>query len=105
MNGPAVWIVSAMTLMGVGVLIIGTIGEEKAPARVGKTTDQRVREGPYIASTTPLSASEELSIVVVPSRLHEVFDTQCLIYRNRELQQVVFICPDVRQDDLEKPER
>lgn len=73
-------------------------------AAAGKTTDQRAREGAYVASEKALSASEDLRLVVIPSPLGAPLDVKCFLYRNREWQQVVFTCPDVRQEDISLPE-
>jgi len=104
-NGRSAAIIGAIALIGVGALLIGIVGgKESAPARAGKTTDHRVKEGPYVASEKALSDAEDLRIVVVPSALGAALDVKCLIYRNREMNQVVFTCPDVRQDDISLPE-
>ena len=105
MNGRSAAIIGAIALIGVGALLIGIVGgKESAPARAGKTTDHRVKEGPYVASEKALSDTEDLRIVVVPSEFGRPLDVKCFLYRNREWQQTVFTCPDVRQDDISLPE-
>jgi hypothetical protein len=93
----------AALVLGGGAVVVNLLTPERQVQK-GRTTDQRVREGPYIASTKALSAAEELSIVVVPSPLGEPLDVKCFLYRNREMNQVVFTCPDVRQEDISLPE-
>jgi hypothetical protein len=93
----------AALVIGGGAVVVNLLTPERKMPK-GRTTDQRVREGPYVASTKALSAAEELSIVVIPSPLGEPLDVKCLIYRSREMNQVVFTCPDVRQEDISMPE-
>ena len=94
---------------GVGVAAVVMLGllwsmRPAATPRAGTTTDQRVLQGPYIASTKALSDTEDLRIVVVPSEFGRPLDVKCFLYRNREWQQTVFTCPDVRQEDISLPE-
>jgi len=103
--------VNRQRLLGAGLVVaaiatvIGVAAMREPPrTTTGKTTDQRVREGPYVASEKALSATEDLRIVVVPSPLGEPLDVKCFLYRNREMNQVVFTCPDVRQEDISLPE-
>jgi len=97
-------VIGIVVLIGTGIVLISIGRMQKPPPRVGATTDQRVKEGPYVASEKALSATEDLRIVVVPSPLGEPLDVKCFIYRNREMNQVVFTCPDVRQEDISLPE-
>lgn len=53
-------------------------------ARVA-TTNQRVKEGSYIAQERALSVTEDLRTVVTPSPLGEPLGVKCPIYRNREM--------------------
>jgi len=91
--------------IGGGILLMNMLTKEPPRTTTGKTTDRREKEGPYVASEKALSATEDLRIVVVPSPLGEPLDVKCLIYRNREMNQVVFTCPDVRQEDISLPDR
>jgi hypothetical protein len=95
-----------LTVIGVVILAVSvaTMLEPKPMAPTGQTTDERVRAGPYVAQEKALSATEDLRIVVVPSPFGRPLDVRCLIYRNREFQQVTFTCPDARLDDLSLPE-
>jgi hypothetical protein len=97
-------LVPLFIFFGIAVAVFGLLPTGKERPRPPVTQDARVKAGPYVASTTTLSASEDLRIVVVPSALGEPLDTKCFLYRNREWQQSVFTCPDARQDDISLPE-
>lgn len=93
------------TLIMVGGWMTLMVREERkvAPAI---DAQQRFKEWAVVTRTKALSASEELSLVTVPSEFGKVFDVRCLVYKNREFNHVTFTCPDAKQDQLEEgPER
>lgn len=62
---------------------------------------QRFIEWARIAKEKEIATGETIKLVVIPSPLgHELSDTKCLIYTNRELKTSSMICPDANQDDL-----
>lgn len=67
--------------------------------------EQRFKAGAHIAQTKKLSATEELSIVIVPSSLHETLDVKCLVYKNTTFRQAIMQCPEARQQDLDVEEQ
>lgn len=89
----------ALALFWIGVLNI----KQPAAAADRKTTTQRAAEGAYVARTKALSATEDLSLVVIPSELGEPLDVKCFVYKNREFNHVTFICPDTRQEEISVP--
>ena len=64
-----------------------------ARSETTEATAKRLSDWAVIEKTKQLSPTEELSLVVIPSSLGEFFDTKCLVYKNRELNQVKFTCP------------
>jgi hypothetical protein len=88
------WVLGMLVLL----LVAYDQFKPKPPPRESKVdVKQRFQKGPYIAQSKPLSPSEELSLVIVPSPIDDYFDTKCLIYKNREFNQVVFTCPESTQ--------
>ena len=65
-------------------------------------TKSRFENGAFIRKEKRLSDSEVIKYVVLPGELGDVTDTRCLIYTNSEFKQAAFICPDVKQSDLEE---
>lgn len=72
----------------------------KPAPRAPTQSELRAKEGPFILSTKKLSETEEISIVIMPSPYGDIFDTRCVIYRNREFKQATFNCPDAMARDL-----
>lgn len=103
MNARALSIFFALVGIVGFALFLWSASRTAPPTVDRKTTAQRVQEGPRIVITRPLSAQEDLSMVVVPSEMGDLLDTKCFIYRNREFNQVVFTCPDARQDEISVP--
>jgi hypothetical protein len=89
-------------LIVVGILIASiaaacdmAVPKSKA-ARAPSAAELRAKAGPYIASTKQLSDTEEISTLVLPSRIGAMLDAQCFIYKNKEFKQAVVTCQDDR---------
>jgi len=110
------WNVICAGVVVAAVVMLGLLLSMRPAAtpRAGATTDQRVLQGPYIASTKALSDTEDLRIVVIPHPLGEFFDTTCVIYTHRTFNTATFVCPDadkmnlrdsIRDNELQRPLR
>jgi hypothetical protein len=71
------------------------IQEKRAAAQ------KRFEEWAYFDKTKKPSESEELSLLVVPSKDGAFGDVRCLVYRNREFRQVIMTCPNPVSDELD----
>lgn len=83
-------------------LLIGLWTDRPRPQHTAAQTEQRFRDWAYVARTKTLGPQEELSLVIVPSEFGKVFDVRCIVYKNREFNQVVFTCPEAKQDQIEE---
>lgn len=87
-------------ILGILMMLIAAYDQfkPKPPPREPKVdVKQRFENGPYVVHSKQLSPTEELSLVIVPSAIDNYFDTKCLIYKNREFNQIVFTCPESTQ--------
>jgi hypothetical protein len=69
-----------------------------------RTTTQRVQGGPYIAQSKDISTTENVRVLVIPHPLGDFFDTQCVIYTNRDVGTATMNCPNAHQGELSTPE-
>jgi hypothetical protein len=61
---------------------------------------ERVKRGPYVATSKEISDHETMRVVIVPHPLGPHFDTACVVYTNRDFKTSSMQCPDADKQSL-----
>ena len=98
-----VGLVAATLAIGADYYFSQRAKPEHQPAQPAVQDTHRFEAGAYVASTKALSSGETIKLIVLPGKDGEWADTKCVVYTNRDMNQVAMQCPDAAREDLAVP--